>query len=442
MPRRNFQDGQEVVIQDFNDLSKALERGIYDRVIYEMLQRSSNAFFQDSFRVVFASANSVLVTRGLGFQTDATQSSPEPQYRPLFLPTDTTQLISTPDSVYDRIDAVCVRATLADELTGARKVKDAASNIISTETLVVQKDWRAEIVIVDGSPDPVPTAPATPAGYVKIAELLISAVTGIAGTASVVDTRPLMPVGGSIAIDTTAAKRVTAGPGQSINSLISEIDAFLFRGFFNYLDVEEINTPAIEPAAPAAGRRRLYYRDGVLYLRESNGARTPVGSGAGGGGGGANWQPALGDAPLADYEFDEKVWKFAKDEDQKLTLWVKVPAGFIPGRQIRARLGYYSPGSSDVVRMQTTATLIRRGVDPINSLSNQYVSTNPDLPLSIANAYQEVNHDLSSTLGAVNGFSVQPGDILKVELQRVAPSGTDDNEEVRFIPSVTELVFG
>ena len=438
MPRRYFNQGAEIVIEDFNAMSSAIERGLYDRVFYEMLQRSQNAFFQDSLKVSFSSANQLIVKKGLGFQTDSSQSSPEGKIRPIYLATDSVQTISAPDSVNDRIDLVCVAASLVDELSAVRKYKDAISQVVSNQTLVVQKDWMADILLVEGTPAGSPVAPAVPSGYLKIAEVLIGAVTGIAGAGSITDTRSLMPLGGSIALNTVGFDRIPASSGESLDSIIAAIDAFLTSGHQTFTDLDDLSA---DPEAPSDGRQRMYVKGGVAYLQNSSGSKSPMGSGGGGGGGGANWQPVSGLGPIEDQEYDEKVWHFEQGQGQAITLWVKVPTSYISGRQIKMRVGHYSPGTTGAWLFQAKATLVRRNLDPIDTTVHNYNSTNGDVTNSVANQYQEVVYDLSSSLGAIGGFAVSPGDLLKIELKRSTPSGSEDTNDIRMIPSSTEVLF-
>lgn len=442
MPNRYFEDGSEIVIEDFNSISKAMQRELYDRLAYELIQRSEDAFFDDSFLVSYASANSIVVKKGLGFQTDATQVSPEPRVRPLYLSADSNQLIEAPDVTNDRIDLVCIKHDKYDELTGSRKVKDAISNIISTETLVVQQDWQAEILLVAGTPNVSPVAPATPAGYIAIAEIEVTAVSGISGPGAITDLRSIVPIGGGIQLNTLGKVRVTAGASVPLATLISDIDNLLKFGYQEYTDFEDLSS---DPAAPtaASNKKRFYCKNGVFYFRDEapGGLITPIGSGGGGGGGGANWQPVSGLSPTESYEYDEKVWQFEKDATQALTLWVRVPAGYLSGRQITMKGGFYSPASADQWKFQAVTTLIRKNNDAITSVANQHTDDSGDITNAVANRMNELSFDLSSSVGAINGFAISPGDIIKVQVSRIAPSGTEDIEDVRFIPSSTEVIF-
>jgi hypothetical protein len=436
MPRRNFGDGVEVVFEDFNKIGAAVERELYDRVVYEILQRKTNAVFGDSFLVEYATPTSVTIRAGLGFQFDSSQADPEPKNRLLYRPSQVTSNINAPHASLARKDIVCIKAGRVTSIQATRKVKSTAGTIASEDS-DVQTDWLSEILIVAGIPGGSPTAPATPDGYLKIATLDVSAVSGLSGAGAVTDNRAGLPVAGKALLNTLGLERVTAGIETSLNQIVADVDALLKRGHFEYFDVDEL---AGHPAAPGATKRRLYVYNSTVYHQQSDGTKIPIGSG-GGGGGGANWQPGGGSAPVESYENDEKVWLFEKGQSQFVVLWLKVPSSYIAGRPIKARLGYYSPGSANALKMQTVATLIRKNQDAITSTANTFTSTNGDKTLSVANQYIEIEHDLSSAVGVINGFAVSPGDLIKVQLTRVAPSGTEDTNDARFIPSATEVMF-
>lgn len=438
MPRRNFEDGAEIVIEDFNALTKAIERTYNDGLLYELIQRTEDAFFGDSFFVSKASANSVAIKKGSGFQTDSLQASPEPTKRLLYLSSDQNVLIDTPDSSLDRIDIVCVAFGVIDELSGSRKVKDAISNVITTQSLVVQKEHKATIQIVAGTPGVSPVAPATPSGYLKIAEILVTAVSGIVNSGDVTDSRVLMPIGGSVTLDTTGFERLSAGGSVPLSQLLAEIDALLKNGYFNYFDLDDLGA---NPAAPGADKQRLFVKDGVAYLKDSASVVVPLGSGGGGGGGGANWQPVSGVAPVEAFEYDEKVWNFEKDGFQSLTLWIKVPTSYLVGRQVSFRGAFYSPGATNNWKMQATATLIRKNNDAIDSVAHQEVANSGDVLNAVAKRMREVEITASTALGTIDGLAINPGDIIKLELKRIVPTGTEDVSDVRFIPSSTEVLF-
>ena len=104
--RTNFEDGRELIYQDFNRITSRVERFVLDSLIYEILGRASEGFFQDSFQVSRVSNNEVTVKSGFGLQLNATDSW-EPDRKPLLLGSNSSQNIPTADPSNDRIDLIC-----------------------------------------------------------------------------------------------------------------------------------------------------------------------------------------------------------------------------------------------------------------------------------------------------------------------------------------------
>lgn len=225
---RFFNDGQEIVMQDFNDISNALLRQLYGDVIYEILSRKENSFFKDSFKVSYSSLNSVIVKKGLGFQTIA-GLSPQIQNKPMVLAADLVVNLQAAHATLHRIDLIVVNSSVVDELTGTRKYKDAATNTISNANFTLQKAFASQVSVEVGTPNAVPVAPAVPAGKVAIAQVYVTAATGIANAAAITDLRSLMPVGPNIEIDTTAFINLTQSATAKLSAVLSEIDSKLPR---------------------------------------------------------------------------------------------------------------------------------------------------------------------------------------------------------------------
>lgn len=195
--RQNFNVGQEVVSEDLNTAQSRVERGIYDRIIYELMGRKSNGFFKDGFLVSRISSTSVLVKSGLGFQ-DFDTGTTEPLRKPVVLDSDATVNIDTPNSSNPRIDLVCVRYGRFDSESEVRKFKDEFTDTISNQNFVIATDWRAETLYVAGTAAASPVAPAVPAGYVKIAELQVDASTGIPVSGGITDSRSKLPTASAL----------------------------------------------------------------------------------------------------------------------------------------------------------------------------------------------------------------------------------------------------
>lgn len=233
MARRYWEDGAEVSRTDLNNISAAIERNFFDRVFLKLLADTEDAFFGDGFLVTRTDADTISIAAGVGFQSDNTKVSPEPEKRLLFNASAVSRDITAADATNDRIDIVSVKAELVDELTETRKVKALSDGSIADTSVVTQKNWEADIVITDGTPAGSPSAPSTPAGYVKIAEILVTAATGIASAGDITDTRIQLPLGG---------------------------------GFFDF------DEKATAPKTPASGKVRLYFNDaGLLKYKLDDG---------------------------------------------------------------------------------------------------------------------------------------------------------------------------
>jgi len=434
MPRRFFNDGQEVVFEDFNALSAATQREFYDRILYHMLLQTEDAFFGSGFLTTFATSTSVNVAAGVGLQRDSAQASPEPELRVLYRPDPVTVNIAAPDLSNDRIDIVVVKAALVTEISDTRKFKNATTSVITDETLPLQKDWEALVEVVTGTPAITPSVPTTPAGYIKIAELFVTTATGMAGSGAVTDTRDLMPVGGDATMDTSSFVRLTQSAATPFSTLFSDIDDLLKNGNFEYFDMDDLGA---DPAAPASGKIRRYFKSGVAYIRKFSGAIQQDG-GSGGGGGGFSWNPVAGSGPTADEENGEKVYLFEQGQSQKLCAWLKVPQGYIAGSQIFMYIAHYSPSAANTILLASTSYLIRKNNDAVTSTANAHSSGNAALTNTVASRYREVALPITNGSGLINGVAVNAGDLIRVELVRGSDSDTAD---IRFIPSATEVKF-
>ncbi len=438
MGRRNFNDGQEITFEDLNAISAAAERGLYDRFLKKLVQDKTDSFFGDGFKVSYATSTSVSVALGLGVQEDLTQDSPEPEQRPLYLPETLTLSTAAPHASLNRIDIVVCNNDFTDEISAARKFKDAIGGTVSLQTLVTQIDWLANVEIISGSADVSPVAPATPSGQIKIAELLVTAVTGMSGAGAVTDTRVLMPVAGEMLLDTLGYERLTAGAEEGLSTLMEDIDDLLKNGYFEYFDMDNLS---VAPDAPGASKMRVYFKDGVAFFKDSSSVVTPLGSG-GGGGGGLVWHPVDGSNPILTEENSNSVYLFDSAQTQQMAVWLKVPASYISGRQITMKIGVYTPATANNVLMQSVATLIRANNDAVSSTTNQRTSTNTQLTNTVANRFREVSLDLTSATGTINSVAVSAGDLIKVVLSRAyASESVSDSNDTRFIPTATEVSF-
>lgn len=196
MPRRNANDGQFIEYADFNKLTAALEKELYDRVFFRMFGSQENKVFDDSFYVSYVSATQVSVAAGLGFQTGDADDT-EPQKRLLYKGSATTKTVAAAHASNPRIDIVCIKHARATALTESRDFKDASDGSVSSQSMVVQNDWDSDLLVVTGTPAGSPSAPATPAGYIKLATIAVPAVTGPTSQSNITDNRPILSTFGT-----------------------------------------------------------------------------------------------------------------------------------------------------------------------------------------------------------------------------------------------------
>jgi hypothetical protein len=189
MPRRYFNDGQEILDTDLIKVSSAIERELFDRVLYEIVNRQTSFFFGDGFIVSNVNATTSKVKAGNGAFYDSAQVDPEPNYRRQYLAADTNVSHSAADPTNPRIDIICARPNRANTLSESRNFKDASSGAISVVSMVVETDYLSDLLVTAGTPAGSPAVPATPAGYVKLAEVTVSATSGIAGAGAYTDKR-------------------------------------------------------------------------------------------------------------------------------------------------------------------------------------------------------------------------------------------------------------
>lgn len=198
--------------------------------------------------------------------------------------------------------------------------------------------------------------------------------------------------------------------------------------------------PTTGSFAAGSGELAMNVVDGKLYAYRNNGAASVIQINPVAVTFSTQWQNGTV-APVETFEYTERALLFSTGLLQQVTMFMRVPTAYKSGSQINLIVGHYTPGSTGVFRFQASATLIRKNLDAVTSTTNVYTSTNTDQALTVANMYMQVTYDLTSTLGKINSVAVSPGDLISVTLTRIAPTGTDDLNDVRMVPSTTEVTF-
>ena len=205
-----------------------------------------SGFIGDSFRVLPQSpaAMEVRITDGLGFLVDAAQNATDigsgltpgvlgvdDDQRMHPLPLSAEQTISVPaaDPVNDRIDIVEVKLDRRLQDPTSRQVLDPSTGLFSAlsvnKTLAFDLAGRTGvntgggnsttgIAYKTGTPAGAPVAPATSAGYVKIAEVLVDAASTTVPQNKIKDVRPILAPDGvrRISLRASAPSSLNAQP--------------------------------------------------------------------------------------------------------------------------------------------------------------------------------------------------------------------------------------
>lgn len=193
MSNQNFSTGMEILHSDLNDLQSRGQRFLFDKIIYELIGRKSDGFFQGGAKVTYKDADEVRIKAGLGFMTVAGVDDKTPSKQPIYFPADMDVQLTAAHATLPRIDIICVKSLLDDMEEELRRYKEEFVDTIFTETFVISKEWQNDVSVVAGVANAVPVVPATPAGYIKLAEVYVTAVTGVANQAAITDKRTLLP---------------------------------------------------------------------------------------------------------------------------------------------------------------------------------------------------------------------------------------------------------
>ncbi len=219
----------------------------------------------------------------------------------------------------------------------------------------------------------------------------------------------------------TTQTRITNNTGGPQDLAVIIFQGFFAEKFTDLSDVDLITTPPT-----------------VNQVVKWNGTNWVPGASSLGGST-LSWNPPDGQAPIKGEENGEVVYLFESGLTNKLTAFVKVPAGHENTDQITMKIGLYSPSTSNTMLLRTTTYLIRPDTDAVGSVANSHVSTNTALAnVSPSEAFREVTLDLTDGSGQINAIAVDGGTLLRIDLERVTDTDTAD---IRFVPSATELAF-
>lgn len=162
-------------------------------------------FLGDACKVeFFASQLTVRVASGIGFYYDPAESSDfDSHYKPIWLTSPSVQVLATHNASLPRIDIICLAPAVVLDVPRNVSVQNGTTNVDTTQLVMKRERRSCTVQVVTGTPATSGTMvpPATPAGYVRIAEVYVPAASG---DATVIDVRPIVRAADTIAVDPPA----------------------------------------------------------------------------------------------------------------------------------------------------------------------------------------------------------------------------------------------
>ncbi len=126
------------------------------------------------------------VSPGSAFYYDAGVASPLSPFKLILHPSADIVNVSAADATHDSIDVVSIKAPTGTDTEETCLVYEAASDTYATQR------WAQPVVTVTaGTPAASPSAPATPAGELKLAEVRVPAAASNLNAATITDFRSL-----------------------------------------------------------------------------------------------------------------------------------------------------------------------------------------------------------------------------------------------------------
>lgn len=220
---------EKIVSEDWNDQARCLHQSIYDKVLYPFFKKQSGCI-GDSLFVERVDSTRIKVKAGRAFLFDPTQTGVNPKYRSIQLNEDLDIDLGGevweewPEAPENRWDIVVVRPREEVIQSATRLVRTAGVGPIVEASVDKIVEQTFEIDVVAGEASEAPIIPATPAGWIKVAEVFVTGGAGIATAEDIIDARTvLVPNIASRASDTRYVSPGGDGTDTSLAAAISNL---------------------------------------------------------------------------------------------------------------------------------------------------------------------------------------------------------------------------
>lgn len=176
---------------DQNNAQLAMMQSVLDDFLYPYFGLPSGGVLGTSFTPSYVDATHISLAAGTGFFYDSSQTGWNPKFRMIAAQAAISCTITAAHATLNRIDKICLAPNFTYDATldASRYIKTGGVGPI-TLTTVHKKYWDTyTLQVVAGTASASPAVPATPAGYIPIAQVLVTAAVGVSGSGSVTDIR-------------------------------------------------------------------------------------------------------------------------------------------------------------------------------------------------------------------------------------------------------------
>lgn len=217
--------GEKITSADLGKIGTMAEQTAY-HLLARLCQNDSGSpfegFFGEDCDVSITAGLVLAIAPGVGFYYDtADVDAFGPCYKPIVVSTAGSVTLGAHNSS-PRVDIVCLAPLLDEDQSESRSVKDG-SGTVTAQSVDKRARWSYTALVVAGTPAAVPVAPATPAGYLLCATVVVPATSG---AVVVHDARPRLALGQDLRTDPSSdyaanfvpsgGLAVTAGTGLQV----------------------------------------------------------------------------------------------------------------------------------------------------------------------------------------------------------------------------------
>jgi hypothetical protein len=181
---------EKITVADINDLQSSIYQGFQDTVLYNFFQKVDGCV-GTGFKANRTSATSVTLTAGSGFMWDSSQTGYNPKYRQMVLTSDLVVAIGAAHATYNRYDIICIKPNTVTTNEN-RYVKTNGTGAITLTSVQKLKTDSYSVQVVAGTAAASPSVPATPSGWMKVADILVTAAVGISSAVDIADSRNVL----------------------------------------------------------------------------------------------------------------------------------------------------------------------------------------------------------------------------------------------------------